>query len=121
MLMLTPPTSAHSSSVTPLSRGEQAGAGLTVQEVLEGVTTPCCLLGSCLFDDGTVHLKGKLALCVQRSVFLWVVTYCLCRYFIQMTGLYKDTLVSIRHMILLLPQPFPLVPHFFRTARYLAR
>lgn len=42
-----PPAPAHSSSVTPLSRGERAGAGLTVQEVLEGVTTPCCLLSSC--------------------------------------------------------------------------
>lgn len=42
---------------------------------LGGVTTPCCLLGACLFDDMTVHLKGKLVLCVQRSVFLWKATY----------------------------------------------
>lgn len=29
-------------------RRERPGAGLTVQEVVEGVTTPCCLLSSCL-------------------------------------------------------------------------
>lgn len=38
---------------------------------LGGVTTPCCLLGSCLLDDMTVHLKGKLVVCVCAAICLF--------------------------------------------------
>lgn len=38
------------------------------------VTTPCCLLASCLLDDATVHLQGKwLLACGNLSFFFFFV------------------------------------------------
>lgn len=68
------------------------------------MTTPCCLLGSRLLDDVAVHLKGKSGPCVRWFVFLWIVTYCLWRHFIQITGICKETLVCVRRRLLLLQE-----------------
>lgn len=82
---------------------------------LGGVTTPCCLLSLHLFEDMTVHLKGKLVLCVQ-----WKVTYYLCRTVVLITRIYKVTSESIKDMpstysnMAMTCLSFPLVSQFFQ-------
>lgn len=114
----TAPPSLHPSLRCPEASG--AGAGLTVQEVLEGWPLPAVCSARVMFDDLTVHLKGKLVLSVRQTVFLWKVLFV--HIFFLITEIYEETLVSIRHVIWMYSitamtcLSFPLVLHFFQMS-----
>lgn len=66
------------------------------------VTTPCCLLASCLLDEATVHLQGKWLSCVRQFIFWWIAACFSCRNLAENIYIYKET-ERIRHEGILQP------------------
>lgn len=64
-----------------LRRAGRSRAGWT--RGLGEVTTPCCLLASCLLDDATVHLQGKWVLACGNLSFVRIAACFSCRHFAE--------------------------------------